>query len=696
MWNVRAAAIFASSVTVLGTLATGVTPAHAAARTGYTLYVSTHANRSHAAKLSHHAVHGKVYVYALPGAGALRVKFYIDDPNRRHAPIHIERSAPYDLLGGSVSRPNAYNTNQLRNGKHTLTIQVDMPLKRTFRSTTSFIVRNVPPKPTHVHAYAGHGQVKVTWHAGARHSGEASTVGYYVYRSTHSKVRLAHPLGGKMLKANKRSFFDYTVKTGSRYYYVVVAVGGKSGRSAAPTVRSARVKSPPPLSLGSVTATGGNGRVSLSWSARGATSIRVYRSTSATVNLKSKPIYSHTVTSASGFTDTKVTNGTTYRYVVQAVVGIRHATSHTLTAVPVAPPASVTAVGGPTGVAVAWTTTSTKGVNGFNIYRSTSPDVPLTSPIHVAQPGDTSWPDTSAAIGTTYYYVVEAESLHGMASTPGPIGGATAVAAPSPSASATDSDVTLTWTPNGVGVTGYEVRREGVLIASRDSSVGTFTDTGRTADTTYHYTVRALAAGGHADGSVTITTDITAPVVTSSTNSHGVVGLSWTASNEPPVTSYRIYRGVGSASPSGAVYDTVSSGTHSWSDTGTGLGSDGGTTYAYIVQAFWAGGHANSNMVTETPEPNLPGAVDLQVEAGEGDSVDLSWTAADDLTQSLTVYLSDTAGDIGDPLVPTLEPSATSATNTPEHAGTWYYTVRSANGAGHTDSEQESVEVDGP
>ena len=71
----------ASSVTVLGTLATGVTPAHAAARTGYTLYVSTHANRSHAAKLSHHAVHGKVYVYALPGAGALRVKFYIDDPN---------------------------------------------------------------------------------------------------------------------------------------------------------------------------------------------------------------------------------------------------------------------------------------------------------------------------------------------------------------------------------------------------------------------------------------------------------------------------------------------------------------------------------------------------------------------------------------------------------------------------------------
>jgi hypothetical protein len=256
--------------------------------------------------------------------------------------------------------------------------------------------------------------------------------------------------------------------------------------------------------------------------------------------------------------------------------------------------------------------------------------------------------------------------------------------------------VTLTWTPNGVGVTGYEVRREGVLIASRDSSVGTYTDTGRTADTTYHYTVRALAAGGHADGAVTITTAIAAPVVTSSTNSHGVVGLAWSASNEPPVTSYRIYRGVSSASTSGAVYDTVPSGTHTWSDPGTGLGSDGTTTYAYIVQAFWAGGHANSNMVTETPEPSLPGAVqDLQAEAGKGGSVHLSWTAADDLTQSLTVYLSNTPGDIGDALVPTLDASVTEANNSPG-PGTWYYTVRSANGAGHTDSEQVSVEVDGP
>ena len=204
MRRVRAAALFAGSVTLLGTLAAGVsTPAQAA--TSYTLYVSTHSNRSHAAKLSHQSVRGNVYIYATPASGALRVKFYIDDPHRRHAPVHTETSPPYDLRGGSLKRPNSYNTNQLSNGKHTLTIQVDMPLKKTFRSTTSFTVHNVPPKPTHVHATAGHGQVKVTWHSGTRHSGDAAGVGFYVYRSTHAKVSLSHPLGGKLLSAKKRT-----------------------------------------------------------------------------------------------------------------------------------------------------------------------------------------------------------------------------------------------------------------------------------------------------------------------------------------------------------------------------------------------------------------------------------------------------------------------------------------------------------
>ena len=246
-------------------------------------------------------------------------------------------------------------------------------------------------------------------------------------------------------------------------------------------------------------------------------------------------------------------------------------------------------------------------------------------------------------------------------------------------------------------MTGYEVRREASRIASRDSSVGTFADTGRTADTTYHYTVRALAAGGHADDSVTITTNITAPVVASSTNSHGVVGLTWSASNDTPrhqlphLPGGRLRFAERCGLRHGLQRDALVE------RPGNRAGqADGGTTYAYIVQAFWTGGHADSNMVTETPEPNLPGAVTLQAEAGKGGSVDLSWTPADDLTQSLTVYLSETAGDIGEKLVPTLDPSVTDVSNEPGHGGTWYYTVRSANGAGHTDSEQVAVEVDGP
>ena len=115
--------------------------------------------------------------------------------------------------------------------------------------------------------------------------------------------------------------------------------------------------------------------------------MRVYRSTSATVSLKSKPIYSHTVTSASGFTDKTVTNGTTYRYVVQAVVGIRHATSHTLTAVPVAPPATVTAVGGRVGVAVGLDDDIHEGRHGIPHLPLDQPSRPpdLTDPCRAAR-----------------------------------------------------------------------------------------------------------------------------------------------------------------------------------------------------------------------------------------------------------------------------------------------------------------------
>ena len=84
-------------------------------------------------------------------------------------------------------------------------------------------------------------------------------------------------------------------------------------------------------------------------------------------------------------------------------------------------------------------------------------------------------------------------------------------------------------------------------------------------------------------------TPIQAPVVTPSTSSHGVVQLDWTASNDATVTNYRIYRGIGSVPTSGTPYATVSNATHSWSDPGTGLASDGTVTYSYVVQAYYCG-----------------------------------------------------------------------------------------------------------
>ena len=79
--------------------------------------------------------------------------------------------------------------------------------------------------------------------------------------------------------------------------------------------------------------------------------------------------------------------------------------------------------------------------------------------------------------------------------------------------------ITLSWTAStdNVAVTGYEVRRDGVLIGS---PVGTtFNDTGRAASTTYSYTVLATDAAGNDSG--TASAQATTPAASGGGSSSG-------------------------------------------------------------------------------------------------------------------------------------------------------------------------------
>src|SRR5499427_1440989 len=161
----------------------------------------------------------------------------------------------------------------------------------------------VPATPTNLAATAGNGQVGLSW------SASSGATSYNVKRSTTSGgpyTTIASP--------TTSSYTDTGVTNGTTYYYVVSAVNtaGESSNSSQVSATPQVGVAPAPTN---VTGTGGNGQVVLSWSASsGARSYNVKRSTTS-----GGPYTTIASPTTSSYTDTGVTNGTTYYYVVSAV-----------------------------------------------------------------------------------------------------------------------------------------------------------------------------------------------------------------------------------------------------------------------------------------------------------------------------------------------------------------------------------------
>jgi len=169
---------------------------------------------------------------------------------------------------------------------------------------------------------------------------------------------------------------------------------GKGGGTAPPA---------PPTGL---MATAGNAQISLSWSvSTGATLYYVKRATSS-----GGPYTQISSPAATIYTDTGLTNGTEFFYVVSAYNSAGpSANSAEVNATPTAPPvpppapANLQATAGNAQVSLTWNASA--GATSYHLRRSTTNGSGYTQ---IAAPTVANYVDTGRTNGTTYYYVVTA------------------------------------------------------------------------------------------------------------------------------------------------------------------------------------------------------------------------------------------------------------------------------------------------
>jgi fibronectin type 3 domain-containing protein len=520
----------------------------------------------------------------------------------------------------------------------------------------------VPGSPQGLGATAGDATVALSWSAPSSDGGSPVT-NYKIYRGTSS--------GGESLLAtlgNVLSYTDSAVTNGVTYYYQVSALnsvgeGPRSNEASATPVASATVPSAPR----DLRATAGDGTIALAWSAPSSnggsaiTNYRIYRGTaSGQLSLLT------TVPNVLSYSDTGLTNGVTYYYQVTALNAVGEGPpSNEASATPVSgtsaptPPRQLSATAGDARIALAWLAPSSDGgspITNYRIYRGTASG----GESLLATAGNvSSYSDTTATNGVTYYYVVKAVNAIGESGASNEVS-ATPVAGPSVPdvprnlvASPGNGTVTLTWTApasdGGSPITGYTVYR-GTNSGNRSFSqklgaVTTYTDGGLSNGQRYYYVVTASNAIGEGppsnEASAKPATVPDAPGNLQAIAGNRTVTIQWSGpafDGGAPVTNYKIYRGTVSGSTS--LLTTVGP-VGSYTDTGV----TNGVRYYYRVAAVnrvGEGSPSSEASAAPTSGPSVPGVPrNLQATAGNG-VVTLRWSApASDggsLITNYTVY----------------------------------------------------------
>ena len=539
-------------------------------------------------------------------------------------------------------------------------------------SATASATPSVPPgAPTGLTATPGNAQASLSWTAPTSTGGAAISDYTIQYRAGITGAWTTFSDG----TSTTTSTTVTGLTNGTAYQFQIIAVNA-AGNSDASATASATPRTVPDAPTG-LTATLGDSRVSLSWTAptsTGGAAISDYIVEYKAASASNWATFTDGTSTSTTATVTGLTNGTEYDFRVKAtnVAGDSDwsATASATPSVPPGAPTGLTATPGNAQASLSWTAPTSTGGAAISDYIV---EYKAASASNWATFTDGTSTSTTATVtgltnGTEYNFRVSATNVAGnstasatASTTPRTVPGAPTGLTATPD----DTEVSLSWTAptnnGGAAISDYTIQyRAGTTGAWTTFSDGTSTTTsatvtGLTNGTAYQFQIIAVNAAGNSDASATASatprTVPDAPTSLTATPDDTEVFLSWTAPADnggAAISDYIVEYKAASASN----WATFNDGT-STSTTATVTGLTNGTEYDFRVKATNVAGNSAASATATTTPRTVPDAPTSLTATPDDTEVFLSWTAPADnggaaISDYIVEYLEDGKWEVFD------------------------------------------------
>ena len=562
---------------------------------------------------------------------------------RRH--VGVDAEGVFNVIGTTGASKTTYTDAGIEGGE-TYVYGVKSRSGDSVSGFSNFVRVDVPPPPSapvNLSASVGDGSVSLSWDD----AGNATIVAYQV----RYKTGVLWDPDWTDVDGSSASTTSHRVTglTNGTAYTFEVRAKNAGGEGASSSVKATPV--PPPLAPVNLSASVGDGTVSLSWDDAGDATIVTYQ-----VRYKTGALWDPDWTDVDGSSAsttshglTGLTNGTEYTFEVRAKNAAGAGAAASVKATPVPPPlapVNLKSTSGHRYVTLKWDDSDDATITGYEVrYKTGASWDPDWTDVDGSD-ATTSHRVAGLTNGTRYTFEVRARNAAGDGAAASV--GATPVGFPpgNLSVSVVDGSVTLSWDAPGADaefVSGYEVLRRwpkgdgpGVFhaIATTGASATTYMDGTVAGGERYVYRVKAWRGTDLSLWSnfaaIRAPRVPAAPANLSASAGDGSVTLSWDDAADDTITKYQ-YR-----------YRTGMTWDPDWTDIGgSGAGTTryrltgltNGTEYRFEVRAKNANGNGTLAGVTATPVPAAP--ANLRATAGVGE-VTLNWDASGDA--AVTAY----------------------------------------------------------